>query len=128
MLNEEQVSRYLDALVNLGAIERVPSAVGGPELFRLRVRDDRILGSILAGGLDEPPEGTDVVPWSACTIVKTLLEESQTSVSREEFAGISAVFMGFLSEGVVMRGQSGKRTGQAIAASRSNRKRAGAGQ
>jgi hypothetical protein len=103
MLSEEQVSEYLEGLVRLGIVERLPP-VAGLELFRLNLRDDKLLGRILSGDFGELPDGVELVPWSACTIVKVLLQERGVTVTKEELAGMAAVFMGFLSEGAIIDG------------------------
>jgi hypothetical protein len=103
MLSEEQVSSYVSALIRLGVLHKVPGQDGDDEVIRFRVQSKRILGRILEGEFGEPPEGPEAVPWFSCMLVKMLLEERDIAVSKEEFTGMAAVIMGFLTEPEVSR-------------------------
>jgi hypothetical protein len=107
MLSEEQVSSYVDALIGLGVLHKVPGQDGDDEVIRFRVQSKRIIGRILGGEFGEPPGGAGAVPWFSCMLVKVLLEERDIAVSKEEFTGMAAVIMGFMTEpGVSRRLQS----------------------
>jgi hypothetical protein len=101
MLTEEQVSSYVNALIRLGVLHKVPGQDGDDEVIRFRVQSKRILGRILEGEFGEPPEGPEAVPWFSCMLVKMLLEERDIAVSKEEFTGMAAVIMGFMTEPAV---------------------------
>ena len=98
MLSEEEVSSYVDALIRLGVLHKVPGQDGDDEVIRFRVQSKRVVGRILDGEFGKPPEGADVVPWFSCMLVKMLLEERHIAVSKEEFTGMAAVVMGFMTE------------------------------
>jgi len=98
MLSEKEVSSYVDALIRLGVLHRVPGQEGDDEVIRFRVQSKRVVGRILDGEFGEPPEGADVVPWFSCMLVKMLLAERDIAVSKEEFTGMAAVIMGFMTE------------------------------
>jgi hypothetical protein len=102
MLNEEQVTSYIDGLIRLGVLHKVPGK-DEDELIRFKVDADRLMGRIFSGEFGEPPEGVDVVAWFSCILLKILLEEKDLAVSKEEFTGMAAVIMGFISEAAVMR-------------------------
>jgi hypothetical protein len=98
MLSEEEVSSYVDALIRLGVLHKVPGQAGDDEVIRFRVQSKKVVGRILDGEFGEPPEGADVVPWFSCMLVKMLLAERDIVVSKEEFTGMAAVIMGFMTE------------------------------
>jgi hypothetical protein len=98
MLSEEEVSSYVDALIRLGVLHKVPGQDGDDEVIRFRVQSKKVVGRILEGEFGEPPEGADVVPWFSCMLVKMLLAERDIAVSKEEFTGMAAVIMGFMTE------------------------------
>jgi hypothetical protein len=102
MLSEEQVSSYVDALIRLGVLHKVPGRDGDDEVIRFRVQSKRV-GRILEGEFGEPPDGPEAVPWFSCMLVKMLLEEKDIAVSKEEFTGLAAVIMGFMTEPDVSR-------------------------
>jgi hypothetical protein len=99
LLSEEQVSACIDALNRLGVVERVPDERTGTESFRLNLGVEGLLERIASKGYDDPPEGVDVVAWFSCMVLKSILEAKEIAVSKEEFAGMAAVIMGFISEG-----------------------------
>jgi hypothetical protein len=103
MLNEEQVSSYVDALIGLGVLHKVRGQDGDDEVIRFKVKSKRIIGRILEGEFGEPPGGAEAVPWFSCMLVKVLLEERDIAVSKEEFTGMAAVIMGFMTEPDVPR-------------------------
>ena len=103
MLSEEQVSSYVDALIRLGVLHKVPGRPGDDEVIRFKVQSKRIIGRILEGEFGEPPGGAETVPWFSCMLVKVLLEERDVAVSKEEFTGMAAVIMGFMTEPDVSR-------------------------
>ena len=125
MLSEEQVSSYVDALIGLGVLHRVEGQEGDDEVIRFKVKSKRVIGRILQGEFGEPPGGDEVVPWFSCLLVKVLLEERDITVSKEEFTGMAAVIMGFMTEPEVSRRlQSSERR---LVISRAPAKRAGSG-
>jgi len=111
MLTEDQVSSCIDALVRLGALDKVAVEDGGGEQLRLKVLPERIVSRIAGGEFGAPPEGAELTPWLSCIILKTLLEERDVGVSKEEFTAMAAVLTGFLSEAAlepVARPDSGR--------------------
>jgi hypothetical protein len=103
MLSEEQFSACIEALTRLGAVERVPGHRREGERLRLNVKAEGLLARIITEGKAEPPEGVDPGQWYSCVITKLLLEEKNIEVSKEEFVGMAAVIMGFMSEGAAMQ-------------------------
>jgi hypothetical protein len=121
MLSEEQVSSCIDGLIRLGVLHRVPGRAGEEELIRFKMGTDGLIGRIFHGEYGEPPEGVDVVPWFSCILLKALLEEEKVSVSREQFTGMAAVIMGFVSEGAVPQAQPSGQDEAVISQRRPNR-------
>jgi hypothetical protein len=125
MLSEEQVSSYVDALIRLGVLHRVAGQEGDDEVIRFRVKSKRVIGRLLGGEFGEPPGGVEIVPWFSCMLVKVLLEERDIAVSKEEFTGMAAVIMGFMTEPDILRRlQSGEGR---LVVSRAPAKRGGTG-
>jgi hypothetical protein len=103
MLSEEEVSSCINALTRLEVLERVSAKDNEGELFRFKVRAGRVIGRIIGGEFGEPPEGSELVPWLSCILLQILLEEEDIVVPKEQFTGMAAVIMGFMSEGAAMR-------------------------
>jgi hypothetical protein len=103
MLSEAEVSSYIDALIGLGVLHKVRGNDGDDEVIRFKVQSKKVIGRLLEGEFGEPPEGAEAVPWFSCLLVKMLLEERDLIVSKEEFTGMAAVIMGFMTEPDVSR-------------------------
>ena len=103
MLNEDQLSVCIDALIRLGIIETVAGDGREGELLRLKAPPQRLVARILSEARGGPPEGMDLIPWFSISLVKTLLDVKKIQVPRDELAGMAAVVMGFITEGSVMQ-------------------------
>jgi hypothetical protein len=103
MLSEEEVSSCINALIRLGALESIRAQDRKGEMFRFKIRAERVIGRVIGGEFGEPPEGVELVPWLSCILLQILLEQNDIAVSKEMFMGMAAVIMGFMEEGAVMR-------------------------
>jgi len=72
-------------------------------LIRFKIEPDELVRRVLGGEFGELPEGEEMVPWFSCMLVKTLLEDRHMAVTKEEFTGMAAVIMGFMTEDSLLR-------------------------
>jgi hypothetical protein len=97
VLSKEEFTSCIDALVEMGAVER-GEGDDKRETLCLRVKTEGLIGRVVGGEFGEPPGGSGLLPWFSCILLKTLLEERDFFVTKDEFTGMAAVIAGFMSE------------------------------